>query len=134
LCYFANVFSSLETGIDELMLSRKSSTFVGIGGIIVPLFLGYFEGLMMDLTNIQSWFLGVSLSATSVIISVQALKEMNHLKTPEGTTILGAAIIDDVVVMIIMAFLIRKKHLKLRFNYFYHFEVSQLNALSFNSL
>jgi len=98
--------AGLETDIDEFIRSRKSSTFVGIGGIIVPLFLGYFAGLMMDLTNLQSWFLGVSLSATSVSISVQALKEMNHLKTPEGTTILGAAIIDDVVVMIIMAFLI----------------------------
>lgn len=59
----------------------------------------------MDLTNIQSWFLGVMLSATSVSISVQALKEMNQLKTPEGTTILGAAVLDDVVVMIILAFL-----------------------------
>lgn len=58
----------------------------------------------MGLTNLQSWFLGVILSATSVNISVQALKEMNQLKTPEGTTILGAAVIDDVVVMIILAF------------------------------
>lgn len=59
----------------------------------------------MGLTNLQSWFLGVMLSATSVSISVQALKEMNQLKTPEGTTILGAAVLDDVVVMIILAFL-----------------------------
>lgn len=45
------------------------------------------------------------LSATSVSISVQALKEMNRLKTPEGATILGAAVIDDVVVIIALAFL-----------------------------
>lgn len=97
--------AGLETDINEFKRSGKSSAFVGLGGIIVPLFLGYFAGLMMDLSNLQSWFLGVMLSATSVSISVQALKEMHQLKTPEGTTILGAAVIDDVVVMIIMAFL-----------------------------
>lgn len=97
--------AGLETDLDEFKRSGKSSTFVGFSGIIVPLFLGYFAGGLMDLTNIQSWFLGVTLSATSVSISVQALKEMNQLKTPEGTTILGAAVIDDVVVMIILAFL-----------------------------
>lgn len=98
--------AGLETDLGEFKRSGKSSTLVGVGGIIVPLFLGYFAGVMMDLTNLQSWFLGVMLSATSVSISVQALKEMNQLKTPEGTTILGAAVIDDVVVIIILAFLI----------------------------
>lgn len=98
--------AGLETDLDEFKRAGKSSSFVGFGGIIFPLFLGYFAGLMMDLTNLQAWFLGVMLSATSVSISVQALKEMNYLKTREGTTILGAAVIDDVVVMIILAFLI----------------------------
>jgi monovalent cation:proton antiporter-2 (CPA2) family protein len=97
--------AGLETDMDEFKRSGKASTFVGLGGIIVPLVLGYFAGMMMDLTSIQSWFLGLLLSATSVSISVQALKEMNQLKTPEGTTILGAAVIDDVVVMIALAFL-----------------------------
>ena len=97
--------AGLETDLGEFKRSAKSSSFVGLGGIIVPLFLGYFLGLFMDLTNLQAWFLGVMFSATSVSISVQALKEMNHLKTREGTTILGAAVLDDVVVMIILAFL-----------------------------
>ncbi|MEK6452761.1 cation:proton antiporter [Caldifermentibacillus hisashii] len=97
--------AGLETDLDEFKRSGKSSTIVGFSGIIVPLFLGYLAGAIMDLTNLQSWFLGVMLSATSVSISVQTLKELNQLKTPEGTTILGAAVIDDVVVMIILAFL-----------------------------
>ncbi|AIM16954.1 cation:proton antiporter [Neobacillus sp.] len=97
--------AGLETDLDELKRAGKSSAFVGFGGILVPLFLGYTAGGIMGLTNLQSWFLGVMLSATSVSISVQALKEMNQLKTPEGTTILGAAVLDDVVVMIILAFL-----------------------------
>ena len=101
--------AGLETDIDEFKRSGKASAYVGFGGILVPLVLGYFAGIMMDLTSYQSWFLGIMLSATSVSISVQALKEMNQLKTSEGTTILGAAVIDDVVVMIILAFLSKRK-------------------------
>jgi monovalent cation:proton antiporter-2 (CPA2) family protein len=97
--------AGLETDIDEFKRTGKSSTFVGAGGIIVPLVLGYLAGMMLNLTPIQSWFLGLLLSATSVSISVQALKEMNQLKSREGITILGAAVIDDVVVIIALAFL-----------------------------
>ncbi|MBB4823406.1 monovalent cation:proton antiporter-2 (CPA2) family protein [Sporosarcina luteola] len=97
--------AGLETDISEFKRSAKSAAFVGFGGIIIPLLVGYFIGGIMELTNLQSWFLGVMLSATSVSISVQALKEMNYLKTREGTTILGAAVLDDIVVMIILVFL-----------------------------
>ncbi|MBT2722723.1 cation:proton antiporter [Bacillus sp. ISL-46] len=97
--------AGLETDIDEFKRTGKASTLVGFGGIIVPLVLGHFTGLALNLSTMESWFLGLLLSATSVSISVQALKEMNRLKTPEGTTILGAAVIDDVVVIIALAFL-----------------------------
>jgi monovalent cation:proton antiporter-2 (CPA2) family protein len=97
--------AGLETDLDEFKRTGKAATFVGFGGIIVPLVLGYFAGVLLNLTSMESWFLGLLLSATSVSISVQALKEMDHLKTPEGTTILGAAVIDDVVVIIALAFL-----------------------------
>lgn len=97
--------AGLETDIEEFKRTGKASTFVGIGGIIFPLVLGYIAGMFLNLTSIQAWFLGLLLSATSVSISVQALKEMNQLKTREGTTILGAAVIDDIVVVIALAFL-----------------------------
>jgi monovalent cation:proton antiporter-2 (CPA2) family protein len=97
--------AGLETDIDEFKRTGKASTFVGFGGIIVPLLLGYVAGIILNLSTFESWFLGLLLSATSVSISVQALKEMDRLKTPEGTTILGAAVIDDVVVIIALAFL-----------------------------
>lgn len=97
--------AGLETDVQEFKRTGKSSTFVGFGGIIVPLVLGYFSGILLNLTVTESWFLGLLLSATSVSISVQALKEMGQLKSPEGATILGAAVIDDVVVIIALAFL-----------------------------
>ncbi|MBS4216349.1 MULTISPECIES: cation:proton antiporter [Neobacillus] len=97
--------AGLETDLDEFKRTGKASTYVGFGGIIFPLVFGYGAGFMLGMTALQSWFLGLVLSATSVSISVQALKEMNQLKTREGTTILGAAVIDDVVVIIALAFL-----------------------------
>lgn len=97
--------AGLETDIDEFKRTGKASAFVGFGGIIVPLLLGYVSGTILNLSTIESWFLGLLLSATSVSISVQALKEMNRLKSREGATILGAAVIDDVVVIIALAFL-----------------------------
>ncbi|MEO2075476.1 MAG: cation:proton antiporter [Bacillus sp. (in: firmicutes)] len=97
--------AGLETDVDEFKRSGKASTLVGVSGIVVPLFVGYIAGIIMNMTNIESMFLGLLLSATSVSISVQALKELNMMKTKEGTTILGAAVIDDVLVIIALAFL-----------------------------
>ncbi|MEZ2660326.1 cation:proton antiporter [Aneurinibacillus aneurinilyticus] len=96
--------AGLETDMDEFKRTGKASTYVGIAGIIAPLSLGYVAGSMMGLPAFQSVFLGLLLSATSVSISVQALKEMGNLKTREGTTIMGAAVIDDVLVIIALAF------------------------------
>lgn len=97
--------AGLETDMEEFKRTGRSASFVGFGGIIVPLVLGYFCGILLNLSVMESWFLGLMLSATSVSISVQALKEMGQLKSPEGATILGAAVIDDVVVIIALAFL-----------------------------
>jgi monovalent cation:proton antiporter-2 (CPA2) family protein len=97
--------AGLETDIDEFKRTGKASTLVGICGIIVPLLVGYFVGIIMHMTTIQALFLGLLLSATSVSISVQALKDLNKMKSREGTTILGAAVIDDVVVIVALAFL-----------------------------
>ncbi|MFZ7944419.1 MULTISPECIES: cation:proton antiporter [Bacillaceae] len=97
--------AGMETDLDEFKRSGKASTFVGFSGIIVPLFVGYLAGIIMNMTTFEAIFLGLLLSATSVSISVQALKELNKMQTKEGTTILGAAVIDDVVVIIALAFL-----------------------------
>ncbi|MEH7075327.1 cation:proton antiporter [Neobacillus drentensis] len=97
--------AGMETDMNEFKRSWKASTFVGISGIIVPLFAGYLAGILMNMTAIEALFLGLLLSATSVSISVQALKELNKIQSKEGTAILGAAVIDDVVVIIALAFL-----------------------------
>lgn len=97
--------AGMETDIKEFKRTWKASTYVGISGIIVPLFFGFLAGMLMNLTTIEAVFLGLLLSATSVSISVQALKELNKIQSKEGTTILGAAVIDDVLVIISLAVL-----------------------------
>ncbi|MEH6955679.1 cation:proton antiporter [Neobacillus drentensis] len=96
--------AGMETDLNEFRRSWKASTLVGISGIIVPLGLGYVAGIVINMTTIQALFLGLLLSATSVSISVQALKELDKLQSKEGTTILGAAVIDDVLVIVALAF------------------------------
>jgi monovalent cation:proton antiporter-2 (CPA2) family protein len=96
--------AGLETDTEEFKRTGKASAFVGIAGILVPFGLGYAAGLAIQLPQMEAVFLGLLLSATSVSISVQALKEMGKLKSREGTTILGAAVIDDVLVIIALAF------------------------------
>jgi len=96
--------AGLETDVQEFKRTGKASAYVGIAGIVVPFALGYAAGIAMSLSQLEAVFLGLLLSATSVSISVQALKEMGKLKSREGATILGAAVIDDVLVIIALAF------------------------------
>ncbi|MBV7506869.1 cation:proton antiporter [Bacillus sp. sid0103] len=97
--------AGIETNIQQFRRTWMAATLVGFSGIIFPLILGSLAGIVMNLTLIEALFLGLLLSATSVSISVQALKELNKLQSKAGTTILGAAVIDDVVVIIALAFL-----------------------------
>ncbi|MBD1370866.1 cation:proton antiporter [Hazenella sp. IB182357] len=97
--------AGLETDLAQLKSTRKASSYVGVLGLIFPLLAGYGAGILMGLPQLQAIFLGLLLSATSISISVQALKEMNKLKSREGATILGAAVIDDILVIVSLAFL-----------------------------
>ncbi|BDG48249.1 cation:proton antiporter [Parageobacillus sp. KH3-4] len=97
--------AGLETDIDQFKRTGKAATYVGVLGIVVPLALGYAAGMAIGLSMEKAVFLGLLLSATSVSISVQALKEMDQLKSKEGSAILGAAVIDDILVIIALAFL-----------------------------
>lgn len=95
--------AGLETDIDEFKKSSKASTAVGVLGIIFPFVFGYISGWLMDMSITESLFLGLIFSATSVSISVQALKEIGKLRSREGAVILGAAVIDDLLVMLGLA-------------------------------
>jgi monovalent cation:proton antiporter-2 (CPA2) family protein len=97
--------AGLETDLDQLRKNWKSAFAVAVGGIILPFLGGLAVGEMFGFSYHNALFMGVILSATSVSISVQVLKEMNKLNTREGSTILGAAVVDDILVVILLAVL-----------------------------
>ncbi|MCB6201880.1 cation:proton antiporter [Extibacter muris] len=100
--------AGLETDIKELKASGKASFVIALCGVLVPLAggfgLAYFfnrpDMIASDAAAsifLQNIFIGIILTATSVSITVETLKEMGKLKTRSGNAILGAAIIDDIL-------------------------------------
>ena len=100
---FLLFISGLETSISQLKKSGKVSTIVAIGGVIVPLILGFFSGLLFGLPIAESIVIGLVLTATSVGVTVRTLMDLNVLDTKVGTTVLGAAVIDDIIGIILLA-------------------------------
>jgi len=95
--------AGLETDVESLKQNRNSSIAVAVGGVIAPLFCFYLAGLIIGMEQRHALFLGLLFSATSVSISAQTLKELGQLKSRESATILGAAVLDDILVVIVLA-------------------------------
>ena len=98
--------AGLETDINELKKSGKASLIIAMLGMIIPLAGGFIlasifnKGGISDasaLPFLQNIFIGIILTATSVSITVETLKELGKLSTRAGNAILGAAIIDDIL-------------------------------------
>jgi len=95
--------AGLETDLNQLKKNWKAAFAVAILGILLPFVGGFGIGELFGLNTPYSLFIGVLLCATSVSITVQVLKDMNRLNSPEGSTILGAAVVDDVLVVVLLA-------------------------------
>ncbi|KTD82795.1 cation:proton antiporter [Legionella waltersii] len=95
----------LETSLDDLKKTGKESVLVALIGIIAPMALGYLVAYFMLPAGSYKvdLFIGATLSATSIGITARVLKEMNQLGTREARTILGAATLDDILGLIILA-------------------------------
>ena len=94
--------AGLETDINELKKTGKVSFFVAIMGVVLPLIGGFLAShFFTDSTGgtalLENIFIGIILTATSVSITVETLKELGKLSTRAGNTILGAALIDDIL-------------------------------------
>lgn len=106
--------AGVETDLKELKQNGLAATLVAMAGVLLPLgggfliaaaFNGGFEGID-SLKVLQYVFVGVVMTATSVSITVETLKELGKLKTKAGTIILSAAIIDDVIGIILLSIII----------------------------
>lgn len=98
--------AGLESDLGMLKKYFKPALAVAFSGVVFPVVLIYFFGKLFHFSFEQAIFLGVTFSATSVSISVEVLKELKRLKSKEGTTILGAAVIDDIISVIILSVLV----------------------------
>jgi Kef-type K+ transport system membrane component KefB len=101
--------AGLETDIDKLKKSGVKATILACTGVAVPLVLGAilymsFYGFAApgSMEFIKALFIGTILTATSVSITVQVLKELGKISTDVGTTIMSAAIIDDVIGIVVL--------------------------------
>lgn len=103
---FLMFIAGLETDVEELKASSKSSSLIALGGVVLP--FGFVAGGVYFVTKDvnTSLFMGVIATATSVSISVQTLREIGQLRTRQGITILGAAIMDDIVGIILLTIMI----------------------------
>ena len=93
----------LETRLSDLIRVGPRATAVAILGVVVPFGLGYgFMRLVMDEPNIGSVFVATAMVATSVGITARVLQELNVLGSIEARIILGAAVIDDVLALLLL--------------------------------
>ncbi|MDE7274537.1 MAG: cation:proton antiporter [Lachnospiraceae bacterium] len=105
--------AGLETDLKDLLKTGPIAALIACAGVFIPLVCGAL--LYMAFYGVAPWgseafykavFVGTILTATSVSITVESLKEMGKLKGHVGTTILSAAIIDDVIGIIVLTFVI----------------------------
>ena len=99
-------FVGLETNLGQFIRYAKPGSVIALGGVIVPFILGVVATIMFGyadgIGSAEALFMGAAMTATSVGITARVLSERKKLATPEGVTILAAAIIDDILGILIL--------------------------------
>jgi Kef-type K+ transport system membrane component KefB len=97
--------AGLETDIERMREAGPTAFLVALLGVIWPFFLGAGAARLLGIGWNSAWFLGGALTATSVSISARTLMDAGRMTSPEASVILGAAVIDDVMGLFVLAFL-----------------------------
>ncbi|MGI0056529.1 MAG: cation:proton antiporter [Nitrosarchaeum sp.] len=95
--------AGLEVTPKEFLRGGKASFVVGICGVVVPFFVGFVVFGLFGFDALQSMLIATALTATSIAISVQVLREFGKLQTPEARLIIGAAIVDDILAIAVLS-------------------------------
>ena len=93
----------LETRLSDILRVGGRAGVVAVAGVVVPFLLGYLFIAWLGHSSIEAVFIGTAMVATSVGITARVLADLGHLQSTEARIILGAAVIDDVLGMIILA-------------------------------
>jgi Kef-type K+ transport system membrane component KefB len=95
--------AGLEVEIDAMRRAGKIVVLAGLMGVAVPLLMGIGVALPFQFPPVEAIAIGLLLTATSVSISAQTLLELGVLRSREGVALLGAAVVDDVVVILLVS-------------------------------
>lgn len=99
-------FVGLETNLKQFMRYARPGSVIALGGVVVPFILGVFAtiafGYADGIGSAEALFMGAAMTATSVGITARVLSEHKKLATPEGVTIMAAAVIDDILGILIL--------------------------------
>lgn len=103
--YVLMFIAGIETDIERMREASLTAFIVALSGVIWPFLLGAGVAHLFGLSWTTACFLGGALTATSVSISARTLVDAGQMASPEATIILGAAVIDDVMGLFVLAFL-----------------------------
>jgi Kef-type K+ transport system membrane component KefB len=96
--------AGLETDLRQFLRYARPATMVAAGGVMLPFLLGAAVtvpfGFADSFADPEALFIGAVLTATSIGITVRVLGDLRRLSTPEGVTVLGAAVLDDVLAIL----------------------------------
>lgn len=95
--------AGLEIHLSDFAKAGKPAVLTGILGVVVPVALGAMTLLAFAESLQTALFVGIVLAATSVSISAQTLLELGRLRSREGLTLLGAAVVDDVLAIAVLS-------------------------------
>lgn len=95
--------AGLELHLADLARNGKVSLYAGVLGVLIPVLLGAGIGALAGFAPSQSIFLGLTMGATSVSISAQTLMELKALRSRVGMGLLGAAVFDDILVILLLS-------------------------------
>lgn len=97
----------LETDLDELRKVGRASFYVAVLGVAIPMSSGYLAGTVLGESVNASLFLGAALAATSVGITARVFGDLKALSSTEARVVLGAAVADDVLGLVILTIVTR---------------------------
>jgi Kef-type K+ transport system membrane component KefB len=93
----------LESDIEDLFKVGLAALWVAVGGVLLTFVFGYLVGYLLGLPTVQAVFIAAAMTATSIGISARVFSDLRALQTREARIVLGAAVADDVIGLIILA-------------------------------
>jgi Kef-type K+ transport system membrane component KefB len=105
--FFVVLFIGLEMDIRQIKRTGKSAIVISLVSLTLPFLAGYEISIAFGQNMAQSLFMGLLLSVTSVPVSAMILVELGILKSKIGATVLSAAIVDDIISLVILAVILQ---------------------------